>query len=309
MSGGGIAIGIDAGGSKTDGVLVDANCVELARASAGGANLRSTDRHIVESNLASVISPLLAGQRVRAICIGAAGAGRQADRDALREVVKWAAPPRMMIIVMHDGEIALRAATGARPAMVVIAGTGSMAYGERADGTSARAGGYGSVIGDPGSGYAIGIAAIQCAATALDGIEPMGTLAQAVASKLHAKSANDLTEAIDRSPPDVAEVATFAGLVAEACRSGDPAAQEIVAAHARLLGSLAAQVAREIRDGKAALPVALSGGAFEAIPTLADAVSQAVAASGQCEIIRPRRTPAAAAAAIAVERLHAAQAL
>jgi N-acetylglucosamine kinase-like BadF-type ATPase len=309
MTGAGVAIGIDAGGSKTDAVLVDANCVELARATAGGANLRSIDRHIVESNLASVISPLLAGQRVRAICVGAAGAGREADRDALREVLKWAAPPRMMIIVMHDGEIALRAATSARPAMVVIAGTGSLAYGERADGTSARAGGYGSVIGDPGSGYAIGMAAIQCAARAFDGIEPIGMLAKAVANTLNAKSASDLTEAVDHPPPDVAEVASLAGLVAEASRSGDAAAQEIIAGHARLLGSLAAQVARAIRDGRAALPVALSGGAFEAIPTLAETVSQAVAASGECEIIRPQKTPAAGAAAIALERLHAAHAL
>jgi N-acetylglucosamine kinase-like BadF-type ATPase len=305
----GVAIGIDAGGSTTDAILVDADGTELARASAGGANVHSVNRQHAEANLSSVISPLLTGHRVRAICVGAAGAGRQADRDELRDVVKWAAPPRMIVIVTHDGEIALRAATSARPAMVVIAGTGSLAYGERADGTSARAGGYGALIGDPGSGHAIGLAAIAHAARALDGVEPMGPLATEIARELGAKSANDLIERMEQSREElrstVAAVAALAACVAAADRAGDAAAREILARHERLLGSLAAHVAHEVREADAALTVALSGGAFDAVPTLAAAVTQAVQATGPCEVGRSARSPAAGAAAIALERLRA----
>jgi N-acetylglucosamine kinase-like BadF-type ATPase len=300
----GVAIGIDAGGSTTEAILVDAAGAEVARASAAGANLHSINRQDAEANLSSVISPLLIGHRVRAICVGAAGAGRDADRAKLRQVVSWAAPPRMILIVKHDGEIALRAATRARPAMVVIAGTGSLAYGERADGTSARAGGYGPRIGDPGSAHAIGLAAIAHAARAFDGVEPAGPLATQISRELEATSANDLIERIAQSP-DVSEVAALAVHVGVADRAGDSAAREILAPHEQLLGALAARVAREVRDRDAMLPIALSGGAYDALPSLVGAVTRAVQATGPCDIVRPELSPAAGAAAIALERLRA----
>lgn len=305
----GVAIGIDAGGTTTEAILVDADGAELARASSGGANLHSIDRQQAEANLSSVISPLLTGHRVRAICIGAAGAGREADQNKLREVVRWAAPPGMIVIVKHDGEIALRAATSARPAMVVIAGTGTLAYGERADGSPVRAGGYGTLIGDPGSAHAIGLGAIAHAARALDGVETRGPLAAAISGQLDAESTNDLIEHVERSndglPEGVAAVAALAPHVGGADRAGDPAAREILARHEQLLGALAAVVAREVRDKDASLPVALSGGAYEAVPTLVTAVTRAVQTTGPCEIVRPEQSPAAGAAAIALDRLRA----
>jgi N-acetylglucosamine kinase-like BadF-type ATPase len=301
----GVAIGIDAGGSTTEAILVDAAGAEVARASAGGANLHSINRQDAEANLSSVISPLLIGHRVRAICVGAAGAGRDVDRAKLRQVVSWAAPPRMILIVKHDGEIALRAATRERPAMVVIAGTGSLAYGERADGTSARAGGYGPLIGDPGSAHAIGLAAIAHAARAFDGLEPAGSLAAEISRELDVSSANDLIERIAESPLDMSEVAALAVHVGVADRAGDAAAREIIAPHEQLLGALAARVAREVRNQEAPLPVALSGGAYDAVPALVGAVTRAVQATGPCDIGRPELSPAAGAAAIALERLRA----
>jgi N-acetylglucosamine kinase-like BadF-type ATPase len=311
-AGRGVAIGIDAGGSKTDAVLVDAGGVELARASAGGANLRSSGRHAAEASLSSVISALLGGHHVRAICVGAAGAGREADRDELYELLKRVAPPRILLIVMHDGEIALRTATSARPAMVVIAGTGSLAYGERADGTSDRAGGYGALIGDPGSGYAIGLDAITHTARALEGVEPTGSLVTEISRALQVSSANDLIEGVAQplhgSPEWAARsarVAALAAYVATADRAGDAAARQILARHERLLGALAARVARDVRDGDAALPVALCGGAYDAVPTLVAAVTQAVGGTGPCAIIRLERSPAVGAALIALERLRA----
>jgi N-acetylglucosamine kinase-like BadF-type ATPase len=304
-AGRGVAIGIDAGGSKTDAVLVDAGGVELARASAGGANIRSNGSHAVEGSLATVISSLLGGHHVRAICVGAAGAGREADRDELYELLKRVAPPRIVMIIMHDGEIALRTATSARPAMVVIAGTGSLAYGERADGTSVRAGGYGALIGDPGSGYAIGLDAIAHAARALEGVETTGPLAMEIARALQANSASDLIERAAKAPPGLSEVGVLAVHVAAADRAGDPAARRILARHERLLGGLAAQVARDIRDGDVKLPVALCGGAYDAVPTLAAAVTQAVGGTGPSAMMRLERSPALGAAAIALERLRA----
>jgi N-acetylglucosamine kinase-like BadF-type ATPase len=211
----------------------------------------------------------------------------------------------MILIVKHDGEIALRAVTRARPAMVVIAGTGSLAYGERADGAPTRAGGYGPLIGDPGSAHAIGLAAIAHAARAFDGLEPAGPLATEISRELDVDCANDLIERIAQPAFDVPDVAALAVHVGVADRAGDSAAREILAPHEQLLGALAARVAREVRDRDAMLPIALSGGAYDALPSLVGAVTRAVQATGPCDIVRPELSPAAGAAAIALERLRA----
>ena len=297
----GIAIGIDAGGSETTGVLVDESGEQVARSAAGGANLHNVGPTVVAQVLAAVLTPLLEGGGVRAVCVGAAGAGREADAETLREILIHLIPEGTALVVKHDAQIALRAATADRPAMVVIAGTGSMAYGERADGTSVRAGGYGTLIGDDGSAYAVGLAALRHAARAFDGVDRQGRLANSVAHVLGAKTANDLIERVHRWPPEVAKIAAMAVLVGEACDAGDAAAEDIAVIHARALASIAGHVASAVRDGTHELPVALAGGAFDAVPLLFDAVGRAVERSGPSDVFRPKTPPAIGAALIALD--------
>jgi len=305
----GVAVGIDAGSTSTRGVLVDAAGTELARSSAGGANVRMMSATVVAQVMAAVLAPLLEGGGVRAVCVGAAGAGRAGDRDALAELLRGLVPAEVKLIVCNDAQIALRAATASRPAMVVIAGTGSIAYGERAGGGEARAGGYGAVIGDDGSGYAIGIAAIRHAARALDGIDAGGMLASTVAARLDAKSSSDLIDRVQRWPPDVSAISQLAAAVGEAAASGDAAAEEIVSFQARALATAAAHVARVVRADPVApdqmeLPVALGGGTFEAIPVLVDVVGRAVERTGPCAVTRLATPPAMGAALIALDASH-----
>jgi N-acetylglucosamine kinase-like BadF-type ATPase len=297
-------IGIDAGGSATTAVLVDARGNEVAQAVAGGANLRSVGSTVVAQVLAAVLAPLLKQGPVRAVCIGAAGAGRDADSETVHDIAKNLIPSETELIIKHDGQIALRAATSKKPAMVVIAGTGSMAYGERADGTSVRGGGYGALIGDDGGAFVVGLAALRHTARALDGIDRTGPLADSVAHALGAKSANQIIERVHRWPPDVAMIAALATLVGEACDAGDAAAEDIAVVQARALAAIAGHVARSVRGDTAELPVALSGGAFDAVPLLYDAVGRAVERTGQCEVFRLKTRPAKGAALIALDALE-----
>lgn len=298
------AIGIDAGASHTTGILIDASGEELARAGAGGANLYLTEPAIVAHNLATVLTPLLAQGDPGAICVGAAGAGRQADVDQLIALLQPIVPAAARLIVVHDGRVALRAATPARPALVVIAGTGSLVYGERSDGTSSRAGGYGAAIGDVGSAYTIGRAALQHAARELDKAEERGPLAVLVQGSLDARSAADIIRRLDEGTSHVETISRLAMLVGQAHAQGDPVAQRIIEEQGRLLGALAIHVAESIRDGNSPLRVALSGGVFKAAPLLADVVTSALAPAVPSEILHSKIDGATGAAYLALEALQ-----
>jgi N-acetylglucosamine kinase-like BadF-type ATPase len=295
----GIAIGVDAGASKTTGVLVSADRKVLKRETAGGANIRVNDPLAVAANLRRVIESLAQGVALRAGCVAAAGTGRPADAAALEQIVRVLLAPGVQVTICHDAQAWLRAGTKARPAMVVAAGTGSIAYGERADGSSIRAGGYGAALGDAGSGYAIGLGALRSAAHALDGLEPRGALVESVLAALGATSVAEVMEFANR---DAGEIAALAPLVALASEKDDEVARQILEQQAGSLGAVACRVANAVRDGTP-LPVVLAGGAFDAVPALTEAVKRAVGSTGPCEIVRPTIDAAVGAALIALDKL------
>ncbi|MBV8221978.1 MAG: hypothetical protein JO293_01295 [Candidatus Eremiobacteraeota bacterium] len=202
---------------------------------------------------------------------------------------------------MHDGAIALRAAGQRRPSMVVVAGTGSLAYGERADRTSVRAGGYGALVGDDGSAFAIGRAALHHAMRVFDGIENASGLSDAIASSSGAATAEDLSRSFRED--GIEAVARVAPVVEAARASGDAHARRIVDEQGARLAELALRVARQIRPRDEALPVSFTGGAFAAVPSLADVVERALHAAGLCEVSRAKIDSPLGAAHIAREAL------
>jgi N-acetylmuramic acid 6-phosphate etherase len=296
-------IGIDAGGTKTLGVLMDEREEILTRAQAGGSNIRSVGNATAERNLADVLRALLAQGDVRAVCVGAAGVGREDDRRQFLALLHKHVPAGIVVDVRNDANIILRAATPVRPAMVVIAGTGSAVYGEGERG-SARAGGYGAVIGDPGSGYAIGLAALRATAEALDaGTQSGSVLATSILAALSAASVGDLVHTLHRWPPDVARIASLSKEVGRAHAAGDPDAGRIVSAAAEELATLFRIVERRVR-GADGLPVVLSGGAFEAIPALAEELRARADSAGDCDFIRMATEPARGAALLGLDLLR-----
>lgn len=295
-------IGVDAGGTKTLGLLVDERGELIRRAVAGGSNVRSVGKEAATQSLRAVLEALSSDGEVSAVCIGAAGVGRESDLREFDAVVRDLLSPATGLRVCSDAQIVLRAATPSRPALAVIAGTGSLVYAEGPRG-SIRAGGYGAVIGDPGSGYAIGLAAIQATAEALDREQAMNTpLARAVMSALAVRNGDELIAAVHAWPPPVARIAALCKVIAPLCQN-DGMARALVERAGDALASLAYAVALRARDD-GALPVVLSGGAFEALPLLAERVTAGVAKSGHCDFIRLVREPAWGAVQIALEQLR-----
>jgi len=275
----GIAIGIDGGGTKTLGILVNAEGREVSRAQAGGANPWDVGPEAARLALQSVIEPLLAGGSVRAVCLGSAGIDRESDLIATEKSLRALLPSTIAINVRNDAAAALGIVGPKRPAMVVIAGTGSISYGESADGKVVRVGGHGAIIGDAGSASALGLAAIRHTANAYDGSEARGLLAEAVIKSLKLRQASDIVLRIQHPNFDVPLVASIAPLVEQAYQAGDRAAKALVELEANALAANAKRVAQVVR-GEPALPVLLVGGVFSGFSEIRDRVKAALRQTG-----------------------------
>jgi len=275
----GIAIGIDAGGTKTLGILVDGDGREVARAQAGGANPWDVGPEATRVALSSVLDPLLAGGNVRAVCLGSAGVDRDADRVTAEAGLRALLPAEIAIDVRNDAAAALGLFGPKRPAVVVIAGTGSIAYGERADGSVVRVGGHGAMIGDSGSGSALGLAAVRHTANALDGCETRGMLADSVVEALKLRQASDIVLRIQHPHFDVPLVASLAPLVEQAYHAGDRTAKALVDLEANMLAANSKRVAASVRT-EASLPVLLVGSVFSGFDDIREKVKAALRQTG-----------------------------
>jgi glucosamine kinase len=152
-----VVIGIDAGGSKTKGVRVQEGRV-VQEALAGSANIPSVGMEEAGRQVDLLLDQLGRGGVVAA-CIGGAGADTPQGEEVLRRLLQ-AKLPGARVRAVHDAPLVL-AAAGAERGLVLIAGTGSVAWGIGPSGKEARAGGWGFLLGDEGSGYAIAREAVR----------------------------------------------------------------------------------------------------------------------------------------------------
>src|SRR6201996_178949 len=163
----GCVLGIDAGATKTECVLLDERGDALARTRSGAANPQRVGFEravaaIVEAMESAVLQAGVERDAVMAACAGVAGAGEMQAKEQIR-IGLARAFPEGALTVCSDLDIALAAAGGDGPAIVLIAGTGSAAVGRGIDGVVKRAGGLGAVVGDEGSARDVGRKAIAAA--------------------------------------------------------------------------------------------------------------------------------------------------
>ncbi len=153
----GTVLGLDIGGSKTRGIVWVGGKV-TADASAGSANVQNVSAETARENLAELAGKL-GNPRPSVVFAGAGGVDTDDDAAALRGLISPFVPGATVTVV-HDTRLLL-AAGGASTGVAVIAGTGSAAWGTNADGAEARAGGWGYLLGDEGSGYWLGREAVR----------------------------------------------------------------------------------------------------------------------------------------------------
>ncbi len=301
MSDAPLFMGVDGGGSGLRVVVVDGALRVVTQASGPAANPSANGRQAAEEIIIGAIHAALAqlpgvGQIV-AVGLGVAGAAASHARDWLLALASRALPGAA-VAPSADYEIALVGAHGRRQGLLVLAGTGALAYGVNAQGESALAGGWGYLLGDEGGGYWLGMQALRAACRDSDEGHSPSALARAVLEVLGLAEARTLVPWLYRqTPTPVAQVAALAPLVLAQAEAGDGAATGIVAQAARALASLADDVRRRLRLS-AEEPLALAGGLLSAPNPLSSAL---VAALGLASWPRPQYTPAIGAAILARE--------
>ena len=205
------------------------------------------------------LSPLRPINRL-SVCAGVAGAGRSAEQEALttqlrRDLADDATHVRVQVV--HDASIALDAAFGSGSGLVIIAGTGSVVLARSRDGTTRRSGGWGHLLGDAGSGYAVGRAGLRAVAEAFDGGTDTSIRAR-VAEQYDITGRDALIRWVHQEGRALQDVAP---LVVEAAVEGDPVASEILAFQAAKLVQQFEWLRDEVED--IAPRIALLGGMIQ----------------------------------------------
>ena len=296
------SIGFDGGGTKTDCVVLNADGTIVGEGRGGPSNpLRSgfddAFRSISEAAAAALRIAGLHTRDITGVCAGLAGAGR---RNVVRRMTVFLAQEftRATALVTTDYEIALEAAVGTGPGIVLIAGTGSAAYGRNAAGETARSGGYGPWVADEGSAFEIGRRAVAAVARARDLDAPVTLLTEMIPVAAECPDWDDLLQRIMKDPDDI--FPRLFRVVADAAISDDSAAKEILFTAAIGLGNLAMIVVRRLKMKDEEFPLMKCGGVFGQSKMLDDLLDSVLASGAlRAKISRLDISPAVGAARIA----------
>jgi glucosamine kinase len=264
-------IGIDAGGTKTVCLLADDRGLIVSEGRGPGANLHVAGEHGVERVLHEVMEDAIGDRGVTpaAICLGIAGVDRDDEARTVRAIMHRIAR-QSRVLVVNDALIALVAGAQDAAGIVIIAGTGSIAYGRNQRGEVARAGGWGHMIGDEGSGYWIGREALASVMRAADGRGPATALSADVLAHFDIADVSRLPRIVyDREQPRTG-VAALGPLVQRAAQRGDAVATRILERAADELVLAATSVATRLEMRGDAFAGYLAGGVFRVVPWLAE---------------------------------------
>jgi len=256
-----ILVGVDTGGSKTTIAVADEQKIRT-RLVAPSAGVRPGRAILAAATIADAVRRALAqaGEvQADAVVVGAAGVGRVAERVELHAALRR---ERLadVLVVTTDFDLAF-AALGTPNGIVLLAGTGSVVVGRNAEGLERRHGGYGWQMGDEGSGYAIGRAALGAVSRAVDGRSPRTALSDRILSASRSDSFDSLVGWAAGASP--AEVAALAPHVLDVAAHGDPLAQGIADYAARELTQLAICLL-PVMDVEPPIGVAITGGLLSA---------------------------------------------
>jgi glucosamine kinase len=258
-----IVVGMDGGGSKTRVVVADDAGTQLAEVVAPGSAVRPGQLEHSADVITAALRDALASCEMthvvpKVLCVGVAGVGREADRQALWQALT-SRELAEEIVVHTDVSIALDDAFGDGPGVLLVSGTGSIAYGRSPSGQVARCGGWGPVCGDEGSGQWVGRRALSVVTASVDGREPETALIGAVLTAAQVNEPQDLIAWAAEATP--AQLASLAPVVSSVADAGDLRANAIISLAVEELVVHVRTLARQLfGDERAATPVAFTGG-------------------------------------------------
>ena len=257
-------LGVDGGQSGTTALVGDergrvlgegeAGPCNHAAAGEGRAKLESAVRGSVAAACAQ--AGLNAAVRFQAACFGMSG-GPDDKRDILARILDTS-----RLVVTNDAVIALSGAPGGGPGIVTIAGTGSIALGRNAAGSTARAGGWGYIFGDEGGAFDIARQALRAALRSEEGWGPDTALGAILLEATGAADINEVLHLFYAPAWPRSRVARLAVEADRAAQNGDAVAQRILSNAAQELAMLAAALRGQLWSRGEAVEVAYVGGVF-----------------------------------------------
>jgi glucosamine kinase len=258
----GIFLGIDGGGTKTSCIIGDENSVLGAGMSAGSNVVRVGERRARKSLGAAIRQACAAANitpaQISRTCVGIAGGTLPEIAGVVHRLLSELVSGE--VIVVGDMVIAMQAAFGDGPGVIVIAGTGSIVYGRNSKGQVARAGGWGFAISDEGSGHWIGRSAAAACMRAYDeaGVENTGVLLESIMKSWDVTTREQLVIAANKSP----DFAALLPAVVSSSDAGDETARNVLAQAGAELATLGKIVIGRLFGRTEAVAVAVSGGVF-----------------------------------------------
>jgi glucosamine kinase len=258
-----IVVGVDGGGTKTLVMVADERGAPIVTVDGGPSAVRPGGADDSAAVIAATVREAMAAAGMahvapKVLCVGVAGVGREGERQALWQALAGADVGEE-VVVHTDATIAMDDAFGDGAGILLIAGTGSIAYGRGPTGATARCGGWGPVLGDEGSGAWLGRRALSAVTAAHDGREAATALTGAILTAAQVDQVDDLVAWAAAATPAV--LASLVPAVSSTAEAGDLRANALVSLAVEELALHVRTLARTLfGDEQAAAPVALGGG-------------------------------------------------
>ncbi|HEY6253518.1 MAG TPA: BadF/BadG/BcrA/BcrD ATPase family protein [Candidatus Angelobacter sp.] len=270
-------LGIDAGGTKTESavsngaeLLGQATCASSKVSRVGEEEAR---RNLHQAILRACEAARVSPQAIDRVCIGMSGASPAGAMAWAERTIHELVPGQLK--VMGDHIIAHQAAFGNLPGVLVIAGTGSIAYGRNERGETARAGGWGSAVSDEGSAFWIGREALAAALRQHDRGSNNGLL-PLISELWQAGSPEEVLRIANSDAP--ARFAELAAAVSAAAERGDATAQTITTRAGKELAAVGGAVITRLWPPRAVVRVAMTGGVLQGSHLVRRAFQEAIQA-------------------------------
>lgn len=294
----GLVAGIDAGATKTRAFAVGRGGEVIGRGAGGGGNLLTSPDP--QGAIGAALREALGGRTPAAVVLSCAGGDREVEREKGRSILSGLVGPDVRIEVTHDAIAALYAGNPQGCGVVLISGTGSIAYGRNGEGDERRAGGWGWLIGDEGSAVWVGLEGLRAASHHADGRGAPTAITPHLLQELGVAEFADVLPLLYGRPHPSPAVVASARAVARAASTSDLIAVGIIHRGANALARAASIVAMSLGLGDG--PVYLAGGAFEQIPALANQVRMELLGALPRAAVEPvREEPAMGAARLAAK--------
>jgi len=304
-----LVIGIDGGGTSTRAALVAETGEVLGIGLAGSSNYDDVGVKVAQRNIGEAVKGAWqqAGRKRRpadAAFLGMAGVVSEDDRNTIRTIaanLNLAPPDR--IGVDHDIRVALAGGLAGREGIALIVGTGSSCYGRTEDGRAWRAGGWGHLLDDYGSGYYLGLQGMVAAVRAADGRGKPTALLPLVMNELGLKDINELMRRLYYENMTRKEIAALGPKVLELVAEGDEVAEAILQRGIDELVLMVETVAAKLGFEGRRFRLTWTGGIAQS-PIFQRYFRQAIQRRlPHCELVEPQLPPVLGAALLALEMI------